>query len=140
MFGRRLLILVAVLMGLTALAASLAPPPPEGGRGQPGASPSPAPPAAATPVPGDGGGTVTASISASGSAIPRKVTAVRGDLVDLTVSGDVIDTVSIARLGVLEPMDPGSPALVQLYADTPGRFPIRLLDAGRQIGTLLISG
>jgi hypothetical protein len=141
MFGRRLLVLVAILMGLTALAASLAPPPPEGRQGQSERRPSPAPPAGATGAPPiDGGGTVTAHLSAAPSAPPREVTAAHGDLVDLTVSGDVIDTVAISGMAVLEPMDPDSPARVELYADTPGRFPIRLVDGDRRIGTLLVTG
>jgi hypothetical protein len=146
MFARRLLVLVAVLMGLTALAASLAPPPPaQRGRSPSAPSATPTPHPAATPAPAAGtapepGATVRARISASRSAVPRDVRAAEGDLVDLVVSGDVVDTVEIPGQAVLEPIDPDSPALVQLYADTPGRFPILLLDANRRIGTLLVSG
>lgn len=141
MFGRRLLVLVAVLMGLTALAASLAPPPTSGPGARPTASPSPGPPGAAGAAPPASrpGATVTARLSAAPAASPRQVDARRGDLVNLTVSGNVIDTVSIPGLSVLEPIDPESPAQLQLFADTPGRFPIRLLDSGRLLGTLRIS-
>jgi hypothetical protein len=138
MFARRLLVLVAVLMGLTALAASLAPPPGRTGR-TPFATATPAPTASPTAAPA-GDGTVRARISASRSAVPREVRAAPGDLVDLVVAGDVVDTVAIDGQPVLEPIDPDSPALVELYADTPGRFAIRLLDAGRRIGTLSVSG
>jgi hypothetical protein len=140
MFGRRILVLVAVLMGLTALAASLAPPPPAGRQGAIEGGPSPtATPSAAAAPPGDGA-TVSARLSAGTPAGPREVSAVRGDLVNLTVSGNVIDTVAIGGLPVLEPIAPDSPARVELYADKAGRFPIRLLDAGRRIGTLQVSG
>jgi hypothetical protein len=139
MLGRRLLVLVAVLMGLTALAASLAPPPPE--RGSTGtATPTPSPTASAEASPAARpGATVTGRLSATSSAAPRQITAARGDLVDLVVTGDVVDTVAITGLPVLEPIDPDSPARVELFADTPGRFAIRLLDSGRLLGTLRIS-
>jgi hypothetical protein len=143
MFARRLLVLVAVLMGLTALAASLSPPPGRDGRtpletATPTATPAaPAPAASAAPPAGEA---VRARISASRASVPRDVRATEGELVDLVVSGDVVDTVAIDGLAVLEPIDPDSPVRVELYADRPGRFPIRLLDAGRRIGTLLVSG
>jgi hypothetical protein len=142
MFARRLLVLVAVLMGLTALAASLSPPPEPIRRGaSAGATPTPAPPAAPTrAAPGAAGEVVRARISASAAALPRVVRAMRDDLVELVVAGDVVDTVAIDGLPVLEPIDPDSPVRLELYADRPGRFPIRLLDAGRRIGTLRVSG
>jgi hypothetical protein len=141
MLGRRLLVLVVVLMGLTALAASLAPPPerPHGTRATPTATPAPSASAAPAPAPQQEG-TVTARLSAARGAVPRDVTAALGDIVQLVVSGDVVDTVSIPGEAVLEPIDPDSPARVELYADTAGSYPIRLLDTGRRIGTLRISG
>jgi hypothetical protein len=142
MFARRLLVLVAVLMGLTALAATLSPPPDRIGRGSTAtATPTPAPPAApAATAPGRAGGVVRARISASRASVPRVVRAARDELVELVVAGDVVDTVAIDGLAVLEPIDPDSPARVELYADRAGEFPIRLLGAGRQIGTLRVSG
>ena len=137
MFGRRILVLVAVLMGLTALAASLAPPPESlrQGRRTPVASPSPG----ATPAPSaPAARTVTARLPATARR-PHQITAAVGDTVDLTVTGDVLDTVVIPGLAVSEPVDRYSPARVELYADTPGRYPVRLLDAGRRIGVLRIT-
>jgi hypothetical protein len=136
MLGRRLLVLVAVLMGLTALAASLAPPPQTGRGPLATATPSPAPAPTARPR---AGATVSVHLSASPDTVPHDVAATRGDVVDLVVTGDVIDTVTIGGLAVMEPIDPDSPARVELFADRPGSFPIRLLDAGRRIGTLRIS-
>jgi hypothetical protein len=40
---------------------------------------------------------------------------------------------------VLEPIDPASPAQIQLYAATAGVYPIRLLGSGQPIGVLQIS-
>jgi hypothetical protein len=142
MFARRLLVLVAVLMGLTALAASLSPPPGQTGRGSTAtATPTPALPAAPTvTATGRSGGVVRARISASRGSLPRVVRAGRDDLVELVIAGDVVDTVAIDGLAVLEPIDPDSPARVELYADRTGQFPIRLVEAGRRIGTLRVSG
>jgi plastocyanin len=137
MFGRRILVLVAVLMGLTALAASLSPPPESlrQGRRTPAASPSPG----VTPAPSAAAGRTVAAHFAAAARQPQRITAAVGDTVDLTVTGDVLDTVVIPGLAVSEPVDRYSPAQVQLYADTPGRYPVRLLDAGRRIGVLRIT-
>jgi hypothetical protein len=137
MFGRRILVLVAVLMGLTALAASLAPPPQSVRRAQrPPASTPEAAPALAAPT--GSPGTVTATLSADPGPV-RTIRAARGDTVQLDVSGDVVDTVVIPALGVAEPLSPGSPAQLELYADAPGRYAISLLESGRTVGALRIS-
>src|SRR3954470_13589226 len=102
MFGRRLVILVAVLMGLTALAASVAPPPQTArrdasGTPTPSPSPSPARPAAVAP------GVVTGrtDIGPAGSPLAR-VRARAGDTVMLEVSGDVVAAVVVDDLPVIE--------------------------------------
>jgi hypothetical protein len=59
-----------------------------------------------------------------------------GDLVDLEVSGSEVDSVTL--LDEVVPIDPDSPAQFQLLADRPGEYPIELLDAGRQVGTLVV--
>jgi hypothetical protein len=69
----------------------------------------------------------------------RRIGARTGDTVLITVAGDVLDTVVNDDLAVSEPIAPGSPALIDLYADTPGRYPIELLDSGRRIGVLRIT-
>ena len=138
MFGRRILVLVAVLMGLTALAASLAPPPESIRRGR--ATPTPTPARTATPAPGaaaTASDSVSARLRAGGR--PRTITAAQGDTVQIDVTGDVLDTVVIPGLAIAEPIDPESPAHVELYADAAGRYPIGLLDAGRRIGWLRIT-
>jgi hypothetical protein len=130
MLGRRFLLLVAVLMGLTALAASLAPREPllrDGRRGAATATPTP-PPEPATPVK-----TVERTISTSE---PARVSVKEGQLVQLTVTGDEVDTVQL--LDEIEPIESDSPALFELFADRPGEYPIQLVDADRQIGTLVV--
>jgi hypothetical protein len=54
----------------------------------------------------------------------------------LTVRGDELDAVSIPGLGKLEAIEPGSPARFELLLDTPGRFPVTLLDAQRSVGLI----
>jgi hypothetical protein len=136
MFGRRILVLVAVLMGLTALAASLTPPPQPQQRGGRAVSPSPTP-VVAEPGPAAAARTVSARFSADGS--PRRIDARTGDTIVLDVSAAEPDTVVIDDLAVSEPVDAESPAHVEIYADAPGRYPIELLDAGRRIGAVRIT-
>src|SRR5215213_4435669 len=131
MFGRRLVILVAVLMGLTALAASVAPPPEptrrdRGGTPTPSPSPEPAPPDTA----------LSGVVSARVDAAPARghLTRVRarvGNTVMLDVRGDVVDAVVVDELPVIEAIDPDSPAQLEVVPDAPGRYPIRLLHADR---------
>jgi hypothetical protein len=126
--GRRFLILVAVLMGLTALAASVAPrqPAPREDRGA--STPAPAPAGSPTLV------TVEKTLTTSEGE--TRVGVREGDLVELTVSGDERDSVTV--LGRVDAMDPTTPARFSLVAGEPGEHPIELVDADRQIGTLVI--
>jgi heme/copper-type cytochrome/quinol oxidase subunit 2 len=132
MLGRRVIILVAIVMGLTALAASVAPPPPRTTVTPGGAPPDvQAPRADVRPL------DVRRTLRIGATARPR-IELELGQNLTLDVAGDVIDTVAIPELGVLEPVEPGSPAGIQVYADTPGMYPIRLLDANRSIGVIEI--
>jgi hypothetical protein len=131
MQGRRVIIVVAIVMGLMALAASVAPPP----QRTPDNGPSP------TPTPQAGvieAQQVTARLDADRSSRAR-VRAREGDTVVLDVSGDVADSVEIPDLDVVEPIDRDSPAHIEIYVDTPGDYPIRLLDSGRMLGVLQVS-
>jgi hypothetical protein len=128
MLGRRFLLLVAVLMGLTALAASVAPRQPID-RGA--ATPTPTP--SLSPGTGD---LQTVSKKLNTAEGNTRVVVDEGDLVDLEVSGSEVDSVTL--LDEVVPIDPDSPAQFQLLADEPGEFPIELLDADRQVGTLVV--
>lgn len=127
MLGRRFLILVAVLMGLTALAASVAPRQPvrESSRE---ATPTPSPAGAAT--------LVTVQKSLDLDAGEARVTVDEGDLVELSVSGDVRDSVMV--LDRIDVVDPTTPARFSLLAGAPGEYPIELLESERRVGTLVI--
>jgi hypothetical protein len=138
MLGRRLLVLMAVLLGLTALAAALAPRPtvvPQ--RGGLAASPTPA---ATTPAPASEPSRVVAkSIGAdegAGRGGANLVRAREGDTVRLTVHGDVLDTAEIEGVGQVAPLEPGSPAHFEFTADEPGKHAIVLQEADRKIGEL----
>ena len=135
MIGRRLLIIVAVLMGLTALAASVAPPPETTRRDRTGASPTPS---ATTPAPLTAGAperTVTLDAATGGG----RVDLTSGDLVSLRVTSDVADTVVIDGLADDQAVDRDSPAVFDIYADVPGHYPVRLLEADRTVGELVVS-
>ncbi len=121
MIARRLLLLAAVLMLLTALAAGLAPQPDDG------STPS-TPRAALSPE------IVEESISASED--DQNVQAAVGDLIRLEVTGDVLDQVQIERLDRIDPIEPTTPARFEVIPETAGVYPIRLVDADRRIGRL----
>lgn len=129
MLGRRFLLLVAVLMGLMALAASVAPRQPVV-RERTESTPAP-PSGAATLV------TVKRELAADGGGSGRVVVR-EGDLVELTVSGSERDAVMV--LGRIDSIHPASPARFSLLAGEPGQHPIELLGAERRIGTLVIRG
>jgi hypothetical protein len=134
MLGRRFLLIVAVLMGMTALAASIAPRDPtlRQGRATPTATPSP-------PEPAPADGVVEArveEISADGRR--DRVVVERGELLELVVSSPEIGSINLEGLDRIEAVDPESAARFQIRADQPGEYPIELLDAERRIGTLVI--
>jgi hypothetical protein len=137
MLGRRLLVLMAVLLGLTALATALAPRPtavPQ--RGSATASPSPEP-SASSPAPG-ASHVVEQTVNANTNARPAHVRARAGDTIRLAVRGDVLDAVELQGLDEIEPVEPGSPARFEFLADAPGEFAIVLQSADRRVGLLEI--
>jgi hypothetical protein len=130
MLGRRFLLLVVVLMGLTALAASIAPREPlVRSERHATPTPTPSPPPASSDVE-----TVNRKLDVSHPG--KRLVVNEGDLVDLEVRGDDVDSVQL--LDEVAPLDPQSPAVFQLLADRPGSYPIELVDAERQVGTLVV--
>jgi len=120
--ARRLLIVLAVLIGLTALAAGVTPRQPvvreDGSR--------PAPDAEAPP-------SIERTLDAAET--DQRVRVSVGQTVVLIVESATLDTVSLAEYGN-EPVEPDSPARFELLADVPGGYAIELLESGRRIGTL----
>jgi hypothetical protein len=136
-FGRRLIILVAVLMGLTALAASVAPPPdPQRRDGRQGAgSPTPTPTAGQTAAQAV---VIDRRIDATSEARAVTVDVPQGATLELEVDVGAPDTVALGDLD-LEAAAPGSPARFEWLADAPGEFPLRLLEAERSLGVIRVS-
>ncbi len=127
MLARRLLLLAAVLMLLAVVAAGLAPPRPE----------TDAPPTATSSLPK--GGTVVERIGSAAGADSHVVVR-RGDLLQLEVSGDTLDSVLIERLDRIDAIEPLTPARVEILAEAPaGVYPIKLVDADRRIGSIEIT-
>jgi hypothetical protein len=129
MIVRRLLIALAVLIALTAIAAGVSP--------RPGTESGSTPQAA--PAAGGVAEELDLTLSTTAKGAERDLEASVGDTVRLTVEGDEVDSVELGDLEIA-PLDPDSPAVIELLADDPGRYPIRLLDADREIGTLEIVG
>jgi hypothetical protein len=129
MLARRLLLLAAVLMLLTALAASIAPRDLTGGDDpEPAASDLPA------------GTTVAREIPAAPEAAPARVAVSRGDTLELEVFGDMLDSVLLERLDQIDAIEPSTPARFNILIDAPaGSYPIRLVEADRRIGSIVIS-
>ncbi len=143
MLGRRLLILVAVLMGLTALAALVAPRESALERSA-RATPTPAPALTPAPTPADPeaeprreddvegetdvpGEPPLRRLEADGSG--QVVDARVGQRVRLAISADETATVQIGTGGRIEAIDPDSPARYDLLFTRPVREEIRVLGA-----------
>jgi hypothetical protein len=136
--GRRLLVLFAVLLGLTALVTSLAPRPTIT---RPGVV-SPSPSATATPSPEPArtdSRRIEQTISADAGHARARIRARVGDVLALTVKGDVLDGVEIEDAGKVEPIEPGSPARFEFLLDRRGELRIDLVDAERLIGLVQVS-
>ena len=126
MLARRLLLLAAVLMLLTALAAGLAP-------RQPADEPDAGDVHAARRHDRDRGDPGRGRARTAGSSCDR------GDVLRLEVSGDILDSVLIERLDRMEAIAPLTPARFEMLAEAPaGVYPIRLVDADRRIGSIEI--
>jgi hypothetical protein len=125
--ARRLLLLAAVLLLLSALAAGMAP--------QRSVDEGTSLPKSELPS----GGEVVKEISAEPGS-EGSVTVRRGDVLKLEVSGDELDSVLIERLDRIEAIEPTTPARFELLIEaSAGTYPIRLLEADRRIGTIQIT-
>jgi hypothetical protein len=124
-----MLVFVAILMGLTALAAGLAAPTRHG-------APTTTEPlviaAPSRPAPPEVERTI-------GVTAPQTVAVGEGALLRLTVVGDLLDTVEIPGLGQLAAIAPDTPAVFDVFADQRGSYPVRLVSTGRQIGLVRVT-
>ena len=127
MLARRLLVMLAILMLLTAIAAGVAP-----RRSALDQNDATAP--SATPTE-QTSATIERTLDAAESG--QRVTARVGQTVVLEIRSQELDTVTLAEYGS-EPVEADSPARFELLADVPGRYTIELMEAEREIGALEI--
>jgi hypothetical protein len=121
-----MLLFAAVLLLLATLAAGVAP-----------RRPLPPAPPSSLPAATEGAGTVERTISAE----PGERTAVRidrGAVLHLEVTGSMLDSVMLDGLDRTEVIEPLTPAIFDILAERPGVYPIRLVEADRRIGRLVI--
>jgi hypothetical protein len=126
---RRLLLLLAVLIALTALAGSIAP------VQIPSTTPAPSPTPTASPAARPEVPDVRAALSAAPGRAARRIVAQVGDRVWITVRGGAVDSVALGDIEV-QPLERGLPARFDVLADAAGSYPLVLEDDGRRIATL----
>jgi hypothetical protein len=68
----------------------------------------------------------------------REVRARVGDLVTLTVESEAPGGVEVPAFGETEPVSPESPALFDFLPTEPGRYPVRAVETGSEIGVLVV--
>ena len=139
MLGRRLLVLFAVLLGLTALVTSLAPRPTITRPGLAQPTTTPAPTETQAPATGQLAPDREDDLGRRRARPRPQIRARVGDVLGLTVKGDVLDSVEIEDAGKLEPIEPGSPARFELLLDRRGELRVDLVDAERLIGLVEVS-
>jgi hypothetical protein len=126
-------VIVLVLLGVMVLAVTISPPQK--------ASRTPTRDAvgvaAAVPLTDPDAFDVSATLSAAPGAEQKTVDAELGDRVEITVQGSSVDSVALGDLSV-KGVEPGLPARFELLADTPGTYPLVLVNENRRIGALEI--
>ena len=128
--ARRMLILVAILMGLTALVAGLAAPvTARAGRADAGGGGDLA----------DAAGRHPGREDDRGRPSRRRSPSSEGDLVRLTVKGQVLDVVELVGLDLTAADRAGDAGGVRRARRRAGRYPLRLVEDQREVGTLRVS-
>jgi hypothetical protein len=128
--ARRLLIVMLVLLGVSTVAAALVP----------------------VERDADGDDTTTTSTTTTkrptgelmresihaGAREPQTIRVHVGDQLQLEITARKADQVEIPRLGELEDVDPDAPARFDLLLFDRGRFGVRLVEAERLIGEIVV--
>jgi len=128
MAARRLVIVMLMLLGVSTLAAALAPP-----RSERTASTSTTTSTTqATPA---GGELVRGTIDAQAKR-QQRIRIGLGDQLSLEVRSTRVVQVEIARLGLTDSAAPLSPARFDLLAERQGSFEVRLQESRREIGVI----
>ncbi len=129
-------LIVLALVGVMVFVVTLSPPDRGTGNGST-ASVTPTATAADESLTDPDAFDVTADLSTAPGSASKTVDAEIGDRVQITVQGADADSVALGDLSV-EDVEAGFPARFELLADTPGTYPLVLLNDNRRIGTLEI--
>ena len=129
MAARRLIAVMLVLLLISSLAAALAPVDRSEEDGPP---PAPVSPSETT---ANEGRVVTGVIDASAER-EQTVKARVGDQLQLRVTSKRPGTVELGRIGDTDDVDPAAPARFDVLLIDDGKFPVRILEGGRRIGTI----
>jgi hypothetical protein len=134
---RRLFVLAVVLLATGAIAAAVTPRDLRQGGDTTPTTAVPAPPPGATggTPPGEGDGVRVVDAAAARPAVVRVR---RGTLVRLRVRTRGPDEVELVGLNRFAPADEFSPARFDFFAERAGTFPIRLREARRDVGRLIV--
>lgn len=138
MEARRILLVLAIILLVTAAAASIVPAPEEPAPERPERSEPPGAEAVVPPA-DPGGGATEVVFSAQGKPQARSVE--QDSHVIVTVEGPELGEVELAGLGRIAPLAPQTPAIFDLFTDRPGRFPVLYMPADggeRRLGTLVV--
>lgn len=132
MLARRLLLVAAVLLGLTLVVTALAPPP----------SPSPTPtntaPSGGAEAPADAE-LEAVEVTLDTNDGQRDVEVAEGDIVRLVVTSDEPDSIELRGFGLVRHVARDTPAEFEVYADEAGEYPLILLGPETTIGTLRVT-
>ena len=129
MAARRLILAMIVLLVASSVAAALVPV--EQGADQSSTETSP------PGLPPSGGRLVTKTLRA-GAEHPQTIALELGDQLSLTVTSKVPDQVAVPELGELDDVERDAPAHFDLLPFEPGRYPVRLVDAKKAVGWIVV--
>lgn len=134
MIPRRLLTVMLLLLAGLVIASAVTPPPERRGDGSqtttatsPSRAPRPAP--ARTKVPAGVAGVLPRD---------RTVSAQPGQAIDLRVTSGAPATIEIPALAALQPASPGTPAQFIVAFARAGRYEVRNLTTGDEIGAVVV--
>jgi hypothetical protein len=131
--ARRLIILMLVLLAISSVAAALVPVDPEGLSDE-STTISTHTPKRELPA----GRLVPKTIDADRDH-PKTVRIELGDQLQLRVTSRRADQVEIPRVGELQDVDRFTPAEFDLLPFEPGSYPVRLVEAKRKVGRILVT-
>jgi hypothetical protein len=135
MAARRLVIVLLVMLAVSTIAAALVPAP---SRDTGGTTATTRTAAATAPAPAAPAGALVHGALDAGAPQPGRIHVRLGDELTLLVRAAATDQVEIGGYGLVEPVARQAPAEFDLLVDEGGRFPVRLVDGRRLIGTIVV--